>query len=126
LATHPVFPVPDSFTYSVVPAEPSVLKNSDPTGAVRLPSGEPEPDLIKGVPKKTDPSFRTEKADVPPTLKFKSKEDALDAVSVTFRSIAVGVPVVFQVGKKDAAKLEALPVVWSVIFIPPAEDSIAT
>ena len=40
-----MLPVPDSLTYKVVFAPPSVLKNIDPTLAVTAPSGEPVPDL---------------------------------------------------------------------------------
>ena len=39
-AIHPVFPVPDSLTYSVVEVPPFVRRNSDPTRALTTPSGE--------------------------------------------------------------------------------------
>jgi hypothetical protein len=43
LATHPVFPAPDSFTYSVVDAPPAKFKYKLPGGALTTELGEPDP-----------------------------------------------------------------------------------
>src|SRR5690606_27703749 len=49
-ASQPVLPVPDSLTYKVAPAAPSVRMYSEPTAATTTPSGDPAPVSRDGPP----------------------------------------------------------------------------